>query len=971
MQEKQKAEQALLDTNLVVFGGGTAVTLVGTLDQRAAVTNTMTAVRGVTEPTPAPTIAPTPPITPTPTVTPAPTVTPTPTATPTPTMTPSPTETPTPSPTATPSVSSVAYNGGTGNWSDSTKWTPGIVPNNGNNGVDYDVNFSSGTLTQDIADGVTINQLFMSGGTLILANPLTLEVGLQFSGGSITSGILNVAGISSQSALLTVDNTIINNSGSYDLVLNGNAFSGGGSTFNNSGILTAHATDGTIEFNIPLVNSGTVSAEFGNLVLTGGGTFSGIASAASDAVLQFGSDFTITDGAQFAGPGLVQFNDSTSTTLSGTITNNGNILLNSTGNFTDFVLNGNVTLSGSGVLSLVAADRIRGTGIFTNASTIEGETSNLGSLGADEIGIVNQAGGVISANVSGLTLIVDPNATDGLVNQGTMQAINGGNLLLSGNGGGTFTNSGTIKASGGTLQFDGAVTSSGTVDVGADTLLVTGSYTQSAGTFRLAGGSVTSTPVMNFEGGLVDAWGTINASITNGANLQPALGGTGLTVNGRLALLASSQLTFQLGGLTQGSEYGRLNVNGTLALGGQLVLTFANGFENSVSNTDNFAVLNSFSVGLGGRFTNVAPGDRLDTSDGFGSFQVDYTATRVVLSNFIPNGVFLDFAGANSATGTGGNGRSLTFSKPAVTFGNGAREYHGASFNGGNGAPGTNFLGGDGGSLAATATTGDLIVNSDIEASSGMNGKDVIGGKGGSVTLTANAGQVAINNRVQVSHNSFNRRSASGGSITLKSGKTSGVAIKVANSGQLLSLLDAAAPGPGGKVVIQATAPTGNSQVNVSGKVQADRGIVDVRSSGASGQVNLTNADIHADTLKVAALGSNGVLQIGGGSLSADTALQLYAPNGNGQVVFIGNVSLNGNSTKSIAGDSVTINNGILVTVNGPKASVYVNNLKNVPKANYTGFGGNGNTTGTFGGSGANPPQPLSHAPPLGLPPGG
>ena len=431
-------------------------------------------------------------------------------------------------------MSSTTYNGGTGNWSDSTKWTPGVVPNNGNNGVDYDVTFSSGTLTQDIADGVTINQLFMSGGTFILANPLTLEVGLQFSGGSITSGILNVAGISSQSALLTVDNTIINNSGSYDLVLNGNAFSGGGSTFNNSGILTAHATDGTVEFNIPLVNSGTVSAEFGNLVLTGGGTLSGTASAASGAVLQFGSNFTITDGAQFAGEGLVQFNDSTSTTLFGTITNNGNILLDSTGSFTDFVLSDNVTLSGSGVLSLVAADRIRGTGIFTNAgTTIEGETSAAGSLGADEIGIVNQAGGVISANVSGLTLIVDPNATDGLVNQGTMQAINGGNLLLSGNGGGTFTNSGTIKASGGTLQFDGAVTSSGTVDVGADTLLVTGSYTQSAGTFRLAGGSVTSTPVMDFEGGLVDAWGTINAAIRNSANLQPALGGTGLTVNGR------------------------------------------------------------------------------------------------------------------------------------------------------------------------------------------------------------------------------------------------------------------------------------------------------------------------------------------------------------------------------------------------------------------------------------------------------
>ena len=33
MQEQKKAEHALLDTNLVVFGGGTAVTLIGAIDQ--------------------------------------------------------------------------------------------------------------------------------------------------------------------------------------------------------------------------------------------------------------------------------------------------------------------------------------------------------------------------------------------------------------------------------------------------------------------------------------------------------------------------------------------------------------------------------------------------------------------------------------------------------------------------------------------------------------------------------------------------------------------------------------------------------------------------------------------------------------------------------------------------------------------------------------------------------------------------
>jgi len=35
------------------------------------------------------------------------------------------------------------------------------------------------------------------------------------------------------------------------------------------------------------------------------------------------------------------------------------------------------------------------------------------------------------------------------------------------------------------------------------------------------------------------------------------------------------------------------------------------------------------------------------------------------------------------------------------------------------------------------------------------------------------------------------------------------------------------------------------------------------------------------------------------------------------------------------------------------------------PNANYTGFGGNGSTTGTFGGAGANDPQPIENAPPF------
>ena len=95
--------------------------------------------------------------------------------------------------------------------------------------------------------------------------------------------------------------------------------------------------------------------------------------------------------------------------------------------------------------------------------------------------------------------------------------------------------------------------------------------------------------------------------------------------------------------------------------------------------------------------------------------------------------------------------------------------------------------------------------------------------------------------------------------------------------------------------------------------------------------------------------------------LSADTRLELYASGSNGQLIFMSNVTLGGNSVKILAANSITIVDNIVVTIGGPSpAEVYTNN------ANYTGFGGNGTTTGTFAGAGANNPLPLDQAPPFG-----
>jgi hypothetical protein len=99
------------------------------------------------------------------------------------------------------------------------------------------------------------------------------------------------------------------------------------------------------------------------------------------------------------------------------------------------------------------------------------------------------------------------------------------------------------------------------------------------------------------------------------------------------------------------------------------------------------------------------------------------------------------------------------------------------------------------------------------------------------------------------------------------------------------------------------------------------------------------------------------VLTVGGGSISADNMLKLYADGSNGTVLFVSNVSLNGNSTKIITGNTVTISPNVVVTIGGPApAQVFTNN------ANYTGFGGNNSTTGTFAGAAATT-QPRAAAP--------
>jgi hypothetical protein len=129
------------------------------------------------------------------------------------------------------------------------------------------------------------------------------------------------------------------------------------------------------------------------------------------------------------------------------------------------------------------------------------------------------------------------------------------------------------------------------------------------------------------------------------------------------------------------------------------------------------------------------------------------------------------------------------------------------------------------------------------------------------------------------------------------------------------------------------------------------------------------NATITAgDAVKIGVFGSNGTLRIGRAGIdsiiSANTLLHLYAPGSNGLIDFVANTTLNSSGTAAvIAANTVTIENGVVVTIGGSTpANVYAN----VP--NYSArSGGNGNTTGSFAGAGATR-QPLGGQPPFDSP---
>jgi len=848
-----KSQGQLVDTNLVIYGRGTLVSLIDTVDQSVTAQE----------------IPPTP----------------TPESSSTPTPSPSPTVTPTPTPSATPVPTPTKYG------------TPPVIAGDyvidQNTIISTDPSITNGGVT-DYGKIYRDPTLDGSRSTWLFGSTSAFDIISGFDSGFETSRYLNnIAVFKFQNLELDGDPIISTEGGVTALGLIGvdgitTGDTGGVLTFSGIDTLLLATQDGSIS-----LGSNFSFQDIGRLYIYARGVGSNLTidssiSTLSDLHLYSQGDVTIggaLDTINFSSFSGGDFDLTTGTIRANKIfiTSQSNINIGTDQFSVDDLANLTVSFNATNAVNIdVQGDQ----SVFANASSIlvTGQTINL----------TNSGEGIVTLNLN----------------------VNSPATFVAGSGGIQAPRVAFSTIGGLTLQSGGNISI-----FGADIPFVNGT--------RVISGTITAAGFFNAV-----------SDVTTGS----LSAGTSITVGGDLLGID----------ITAGSTIGvggTLTAFGTVTAGGNIT-------ADEIAVPTIFSPTGALIVGAGGIHPLIADGAGL---------QHTFTIDSIVC----PAGI--DFSG-NQFGGIDGlsSGGLLAINARTITFdslaGIGFVNFNGADVGGFDGINPTTP--GSGGTLTVN-TTGPITVNSDIEATTGFEPLGAPAhGKGGKVLLTSAGDTVTVTSRIEVSSTpapgSMQRRSAKGGKIAITSGKVAGVAIDIANTAQLLALLDRAAPGAGGKINILATGA--NSSVNVKGLVQADRGVIDIRQTGANGAISLGGPSVldsltaHGDVLKVGALGTNGTLTIGQGNLSADSLLKLYASGSNGEINFIANATLTSGTGTILAGNTITIQPHVIVTIagDGGPAQVYTNN------PNYSGFGGNNPDNGTFGGNGANDPLPLADAPPFG-----
>jgi hypothetical protein len=441
------------------------------------------------------------------------------------------------------------------------------------------------------------NHLDLNGSTLAVASAYLGLGYLEGAGTLTTSGTTTVAGsnvyyLGSNANWLntgTVNQTyyvyvdygsgagfsIVNAAGATynitgDFSLGGNDYNGTSSTFTNAGTFAKTGGSATSQVVSNFSSTGTVSAIAGtNLEFDGNGTFAGSLTGSGTVSFASSSD---TLAAGIAITAATVLFDGANVTLGGN-------LAFTNGEYSE--VNGNVALAGH-TLTVVSAfmggGSITGTGTVATSGTTTVSGNNGGGvlylgggLSLVNSGVINQnyylyvnygtGAGFAVTNKAGATYNLTGNFNIGGNNANGIGSTfaNAGTFAKTAGTGTTqvisnFTNTGTVTALVGTLEFDGGgtlggtLTGTGTVAIGSNTMTLSKGLVISAAEFVLDGGS-----------------------ITLGANLA-LTGATPFTIDGAPSAINLNGYTLTLLNADIGCGYlfgpGTLTTSGTTTLGG-------------------------------------------------------------------------------------------------------------------------------------------------------------------------------------------------------------------------------------------------------------------------------------------------------------------------------------------------------------------------------------------------------------------
>lgn len=460
------------------------------------------------------------------------------------------------------------YVGGTGNWQTPSKWSPAGVPGTADTAV-----INSGTLTNDST--VFVASLFQNGGTINgtgeinITDSLSISSGIQsgsgttkltssakgvISGSTLSRALTNYGYLIWQASNVVFSGCIFTNNGTFDANSESSSFGfgGGGSIINNGSIIGSTAT-GTATIAVPLSNNGNINVKSGilqsNRDVTGSGSF----------IIDPGAIYALSGGAHTLGGNTISgggiFEMKTTQSLS---INSGNVT----------VLAGTTFLQSSGTITGDGDLIIEGMFDFTNGVQSGNGTTIIASVGNCLAG--GSQGKQFSRN---------------LLNDGTF-TWSGGNITFGVSK--IFTNNGTFNAE----------TESGSLsNLGGVSIINNGVFNRSVGTanvtiapklvnnneLNILNGSISfNDSLINNATGKIKGVGTLTMPslnrLLNKGTVEPGNNVGALQFNGYYSQTSDASLKIEIGGLTAVSERDSISVIGAATLNGVLNIEFINNF---------------------------------------------------------------------------------------------------------------------------------------------------------------------------------------------------------------------------------------------------------------------------------------------------------------------------------------------------------------------------------------------------------